>query len=201
MRILYNVGVSDVKIHLVNKYNEKILFRPENLLELTKTIYDKIKEKKDLVMFKDNKIDLSRLSLFKEDDLFYELEFQIIDEFLKYLNKSNDLSFILVGTLQREKNNKDTFYLAKIIEIFLENKGIKSEVIKLEEDPTDLKKMLLFYKSLIEKVDKINITTGTPIQSIALTILALKHNKKLFYKKWGKKLEEWDLNEIMKGIK
>ncbi len=200
MRLLYNVGVSDVKINLVNKFNEKILFRPENLLELTKKIYNVVKEKKELVLFKDYSLDLSRLGLFDEENLFYELEFPLIKEFLDYYKTHNNLEFLLVGTLQKRENNKDTYYLAKIIELFLKNKGIKCSIIKLEEDPTDLHKMINFYRNIIDEVDEINITTGTQIQSIALVLLSLKNNKRIIYKGWNKELEKWDLKEIMKNL-
>ncbi|HIQ50395.1 MAG TPA: hypothetical protein EYH54_00315 [Nautiliaceae bacterium] len=44
MKLVYNVGVSDIIFYLLNKHKERQLFRPNNLYELTKQVYEKIKE-------------------------------------------------------------------------------------------------------------------------------------------------------------
>lgn len=198
MKIVYNVGVSDVVFYLLNKYQERQLFRPNNLYELTKQIYEEIKDNEFKFDKESFSIDLSHFDIKFDEGIFYYLEFPLIKYFLEFDE------FILIGTEQKEKglnSSKDTFYLAKILELILEKLGKKVKVIKLEDNPVDLKKMIDFYKKILEEEnpDFFNITTGTPIQSIAISLLAYKNSKKIVYKPWSndEKLIKWDLKEMV----
>ncbi len=198
MKILYNVGVSDIIFYLLNKYNEKQLFRPNNLYDLTKMIYDELKNKEFKFDKEKFSIDLSNLSVRFDEEIFYYLEFPIIKYFMKFDE------FILIGTEQEKKDfnsAKDTYYLAKILELILSRLNKKVKVIKLQKNPVDLKEMVSFYKEIIKihNPDVLNVTTGTPIQNIALSLLAYKFDKKLIYKPWSKddNIELWDLKELV----
>jgi len=198
MKILYNVGVSDIVFYLLNKFQEKQLFRPQNLYELTKQIYEKLKEAD--IKFDEERfsLDLSYLDIKFDDDIFYYVEFPLI----KYFKNFDE--FILIGTEQKNKDvnsSKDTYYLAKILEMVLKKLGKKVKIIKLSSNPTDLKEMINFYKKIIENEnpDYLNITTGTPIQSIAMSLLAYKNGKEITYKPWSNKEEIiiWNLRELL----
>ncbi|MEO2154649.1 MAG: hypothetical protein ABGW69_02470 [Nanoarchaeota archaeon] len=201
MKIVYNVGVSDAIVYLLNKYKEKQIFRPNNLYDLTKTIFETLKDKEFKLEENNGKIgiDLSQFGLEFDNEIFYYLEFPLIQNFLEFEE------FILVGTEQKERNQnsaKDTYYLAKILELVLRKKGKKVKVIKLSNNPVELKAMFSFYKKIIEEEnpDYFNITTGTPIQSIAISLLAYKFDKKVVYKPWNNKgLEIWDIKKLVEG--
>jgi len=198
MKLVYNVGVSDIIFYLLNKHKERQLFRPNNLYELTKQVYEKIKEDDFKFDEKSFSVDLSYYDLKFDEEIFYYLEFPLIKYFLEFDE------FVLIGTEQKEKNlnsSKDTFYLAKILELVLKKLGKDVKIIKLQDNPVDLEKMVDFYEKILENEnpDFFNITTGTPIQSIAMSLIAYKNNKKIVYKPWSENsnLIKWNLKKII----
>ncbi len=193
--LIYNVGVSDVRFIIKKKYKDEELFRPNNLYELTKKVYSSdLKPIKKGFKCNVNLTNKKILPIFGlEKRRIKEVHFDILLSFLNFFKESN-FKIILLGTSQKPRDNKDTLYLSRILAKFLKSKQIPVEVVKITGNPTDLEYLLSFYSKLVKKYKKdelfFNLTTGTPMQALALALLHKKIKSRLLYKPRDEKVKE-----------
>jgi len=189
--LVYNVGVSDIKFIALKRYKEEIIFRPDNLYELTKKIYSSELSQSKEGLNCNFIIKKKFLNISTREARIIEARFEILNSFLKFKNFDK---VVLIGTNQRPNDNRDTIYTARLMSKYLKRNNIDNEVIQLKENPTDLPELIKKYSDILNRFKKnhlfFNITTGTPIQSLTLVILSPKFGAKLLYKPMKGKVQE-----------
>ncbi|MEM4396934.1 MAG: hypothetical protein QXR30_04745 [Candidatus Woesearchaeota archaeon] len=191
--LIYNVGVSDLRITVSYKYTEEEWFRINNLYEVSKKIFDE-----EEISYDDNKLVVENLDFTIKEDLkekkvkIKELRFEILDSFLDYFNQN--VKIILIGTNQNPNDVKDTIFVAKLMSKYLESKKIENEVLALDKNPTELEVLINFYTEILKNLKKdeiyVNLTTGTPMQALALALLSKNYKINYLYKPMKEKVRD-----------
>ncbi|MEM1988970.1 MAG: hypothetical protein QXS41_03985 [Candidatus Woesearchaeota archaeon] len=191
--LIYNVGVSDLRITVSYKYNEEEWFRINNLYEVSKKIFNEGE-----ISYDDNKLVVENLDFTIKEDLkekkvkIKKLRFEILDSFLNYFNQN--VKIILIGTNQNPNDVKDTLFVAKLMSKYLESKKIQNEVLALDKNPTELEVLINFYSEILKNLKKdeiyVNLTTGTPMQALALALLSKNYKINYLYKPMKEEVKE-----------
>ena len=191
--LIYNVGVSDLRITVSYKYNEEEWFRINNLYEVSKKIFNE-----GVISYDDNKLDVENLDFTIKEDLkekkvkIKKLRFEILDSFLNYFNQN--VKIILIGTNQNPNDVKDTLFVAKLMSKYLESKKIQNEVLALDKNPTELEVLINFYSEILKNLKNdeiyVNLTTGTPMQALALALLSKNYKINYLYKPMKEEVKE-----------
>jgi len=179
--LLYPVGASDIEL----SPHQNPSF---NFFSLTKELWGKIKEDRIkllgtkegwLIKNPGSKLKFNFLKEKRPEQIL--IKFPIFMHILREFRKEELIDIYLFATYQNPPHEKDTFYAAKIMEKFIQQR-LKAENIiikKIKDNPSNYDKMTLFFKRFVDRhkkelennsINYVSITCGTPAQISALAL-------------------------------